>query len=165
MALLLLRVVPIYAVPGRSIMEPSDLAIQFVITSAETRTRFSRSVRASASLEMRPRLNWLRTAQPLAMCYTFQMGRVIDLTGKRFDRLVVLTRSNNASDGAPRWRCRCDCGVEKDVRGATLRTSGAKSCGCLRRELGLRTITHGHTVGGKRSPTWKTWESMIERCT
>ncbi len=94
------------------------------------------------------------------------MGKVIDLKGKRFGRLTVLAHSmSRASDCALHWRCRCDCGTEKDVRGANLRNGGAKSCGCLRREVGLRTITHGHTVGGKRSPTWRTWESMIDRCT
>lgn len=26
-------------------------------------------------------------------------------------------------------------------------------------------VVHGHTSGGKRSPTWMAWRSMIQRCT
>lgn len=26
-------------------------------------------------------------------------------------------------------------------------------------------VTHGHTSGGKRSPTWRAWRAMIARCT
>lgn len=26
-------------------------------------------------------------------------------------------------------------------------------------------VTHGHASGGKRSPTWRAWRSMIQRCT
>src|SRR3990167_8508230 len=56
-----------YPVPGRSIMEPSDLGIKFVMVSAETATRFARSVRARAYLEILPRLNAWRTTFPRAI--------------------------------------------------------------------------------------------------
>lgn len=60
-------------------------------------------------------------------------GCPIDLTGKRFGRLVVERRypakSNN--NGAV-WVCKCDCGVEVAVASNKLRYGNTKSCGCLR---------------------------------
>lgn len=73
--------------------------------------------------------------------------------------------------GAPslrNWKCICDCGKEFVARFNNLKLH-TKSCGCLRREnfrrLGLLSKTHGHSSGGKRSPTYQTWSSMIDRCT
>lgn len=74
------------------------------------------------------------------------MRELIDLTGQRFGRLVVLERGDNYvcetlhPDGssvvykAPKWRCRCDCGNEVTVLGASLKTGNTKSCGCYRKE-------------------------------
>lgn len=35
------------------------------------------------------------------------MGNFVDLTGKRFDRLVVLERAGIATNGDALWLCRC----------------------------------------------------------
>lgn len=62
------------------------------------------------------------------------MGRkIIDLTGQRFGRLVVLGRAENKGKDTM-WHCRCDCGNEKDIRGASLQAGLTKSCGCLSKE-------------------------------
>lgn len=63
---------------------------------------------------------------------------VKDLTGMRFDRLVVLRRDVRAeytqhSPGA-RWVCQCDCGNFITVHGNNLRRKNTRSCGCLRVE-------------------------------
>lgn len=44
---------------------------------------------------------------------------------------------SEASSTAPcrTWNCRCDCGVEKVVRGTELVRGGSLSCGCLRRDI------------------------------
>lgn len=55
--------------------------------------------------------------------------KVIDLTGKRFGRLTVLCRAENARNML-RYRCRCDCGKEKVVFAHNLRTGSTNSCGC-----------------------------------
>lgn len=61
-------------------------------------------------------------------------AKLIDLTGERFGRLVVLQRvMPNGSDGA-RWLCKCDCGNQSIAAGGKLRTGEVKSCGCYRRE-------------------------------
>lgn len=62
------------------------------------------------------------------------MGNPIDLTGKRFNRLVVLERASNDKDGRTRWLCRCDCGNERIISGKCLRNGHTQSCGCLNKE-------------------------------
>lgn len=57
--------------------------------------------------------------------------RVVDLTGRRFGRLVVLHRAPRQPDGRARWCCQCVCGRESVVDGKSLRSGNTKSCGCL----------------------------------
>lgn len=57
--------------------------------------------------------------------------RVVELTGQRFGRLVVLHRMPRRPDGRARWLCRCVCGRESVVDGKSLRSGNTKSCGCL----------------------------------
>ena len=80
------------------------------------------------------------------------MGKVVDLTGKRFGRLTVLRRdgviymSGNRRWSQPTWLCKCDCGTEFVTCGAYLRQGRTKSCGCLRREVTQQT---GKNLKGK----------------
>lgn len=53
-----------------------------------------------------------------------------DLVGRRFGMLLVLElmpRTGRLRD----WRCRCDCGKEKAIRGADLTHGRSRSCGCV----------------------------------
>ena len=59
---------------------------------------------------------------------------VIDETGKRHGKLVVIIRTANNRFGSARWICKCDCGNETIVEGASLRNGRTKSCGCLVKE-------------------------------
>ena len=55
--------------------------------------------------------------------------------GDRYGRLTVLERVPRPGD--KHFLCRCDCGTEKVIRGASLRArppKGTQSCGCLRDE-------------------------------
>lgn len=68
------------------------------------------------------------------------MGKLIDLTGKRFGRLVVCRRAPNvkgAKNGAY-WICKCDCGRGKTVVSSSLLSGFTRSCGCLRSETASR---------------------------
>ncbi len=68
-----------------------------------------------------------------------QCVRRIDLTGRRFGRLKVLGYAN--SIGNPKralWKCKCDCGKIKNVRGELLLSGETKSCGCLFNERVLQ---------------------------
>lgn len=63
------------------------------------------------------------------------MGKLIDLTGQRFGRLIVTGRAaSNGCGHHAKWNCVCDCGNQKDVVGKDLRTGKTTSCGCYSRE-------------------------------
>ena len=87
---------------------------------------------------------------------------MIDITGKRFGRLVVKCKSHKDKRGEWHWLCVCDCGNEKTVSGNKLRSGNTKSCGCLQTEFrssGIRK-THGMT----ESRLYVSWCNMKSRC-
>lgn len=84
------------------------------------------------------------------------VSNFIDLTNQRFGRWIVLYRGTNDRDGHIRWVCRCDCGVEKKVTRGSLRNG--RSTGC--NKCSKTNFKHGYS----RSPTYKVWDSMIQRC-
>ncbi len=93
------------------------------------------------------------------------MGRFIDLTGQRFERLVVLRFVDKNQFRHSLWLCECDCGIEKIVLGYDLKSGHTKSCGCLQKEkASIVNTKHGHTKNGKLSKTWITWRGMTQRC-
>ena len=59
------------------------------------------------------------------------MPKLIDLTGKKFNKLLVLERAENIGKKVA-WRCLCDCGNETIVEGYSLKSGQTKSCGCLK---------------------------------
>jgi hypothetical protein len=84
--------------------------------------------------------------------------------GRAFGRLTAIAfdgcRENNSY-----WRCICSCGVKRIVGAANLTSGRTRSCGCLHRELaGTESITHGHSIGHKTSPTYTSWAGIKERC-
>ena len=66
------------------------------------------------------------------------MGKLIDLTNKRFGKLTVLEKSKNKINNRPAWICQCDCGQIKEISGKLLREGQTKSCGCLVKEKILK---------------------------
>lgn len=88
----------------------------------------------------------------------------VDLTGQRFDRLVVLRDVGRSKIGSVLWLCRCDCGQQTKVPSFNLRTKNTGSCGQCRR--GKPPIVHGHCRRPKHhgSSTYKTWLVMRQRC-
>lgn len=85
------------------------------------------------------------------------MGKLVNLTNKRFGRLLVIKRSQNDNQGKPMWKCKCDCGNEVIVRGAALSQGRTVSCGCYCNEI--------HTShGGSETRLYHVWHSMKERC-
>ena len=90
-----------------------------------------------------------------------------DETGKRYGKLKVLS-FDAVQRGEPYFLCKCDCGQEKSVRGANLRSGNTTSCGCSRRKArkwrrGCRSINHQFVFG--RDPTSKSkWVACCEFC-
>src|SRR5579863_3041497 len=92
--------------------------------------------------------------------------KLIDLTGQRFGKLVVVDRAENAPKGQPRWLCRCDCGNQTVVWGVALRTGHTSSCSCLSRETTTeRNMTHGHATRAATTSEYRSYESAKRRCT
>lgn len=94
--------------------------------------------------------------------------QAIDMTGRRFGRLVVQElegrrpRANGKS--VLIWRCSCDCGQEAVVAGTLLRRGETKSCGCAFLEAS-RTGTHGYARTKKASDEYQVWCAIKARCT
>ncbi len=95
------------------------------------------------------------------------MGRVIDLTGQRFGRLLVMHRVGVGVVGNP-WVCQCDCGTVKAIKSGHLRIERVLSCGCWNSEVvtrrNIENATHRHTQNGRATPTYQTWQCMRRRC-
>ena len=62
-------------------------------------------------------------------------SRAPDITGMRSGRVVAIERTDEKRGTCYLWRCRCDCGREVVVVGASLRIGRTRSCGCLHRDL------------------------------
>lgn len=59
----------------------------------------------------------------------------VDLTGKRFDRLIVIEKLGRInSTPYIYWKCLCNCGKVIQVITASLINGNTKSCGCIRLE-------------------------------
>jgi hypothetical protein len=75
------------------------------------------------------------------------MARIApDLIGHKFTRLLVVERGARHK-GILHWRCKCDCGNEKEVKANRLQKGTTKSCGCLATEVRSRLgKALGHSV-------------------
>jgi hypothetical protein len=97
----------------------------------------------------------------------------LELTGKKFDRLLVVSRDKDhiTHDGraTTKWICQCDCGKTVSVFTQDLTQKHTRSCGCLKREVNavmMRKVSlrHGHAAPGRRHPTYVSWQAMKNRC-
>ena len=78
------------------------------------------------------------------------MGRIKDLTGQRFGRLLALEYANkNDKNGAALWKCLCDCGNIVEANASRLKIGEKKSCGCLYEE-NLRKKQDKYNLVGKK---------------
>jgi len=100
------------------------------------------------------------------------MGRLVDLSGRRFGRLLVLAihpkRMRYGRRGqavAVLWETICDCGEQRVVFGSNLRQGFSRSCGCLIRDTTTKRSTkHGHARRGKVTRAYTCHVSMKQRC-
>jgi hypothetical protein len=88
------------------------------------------------------------------------------LDGMRFDRLLVLSRTDDVikpSGGkVVSYLCRCACGVEKIIKGSSLTSGLTRSCGCYRNQR----LSESNTVHGvSKHPLYVVWKHMVRRCT
>ena len=88
------------------------------------------------------------------------MWKAEDLTGQRFGKVTVLSRVANNKHGRAVWLCKCDCGNEKEIPAANLKSGRTTSCGCYSGGLKRKTGTHGMT----NTRIFHEWQSMLQRC-
>lgn len=87
--------------------------------------------------------------------------RLIDMSGRRIGRWLIVRKIGNTARGGAIWHCQCDCGNTGAVTGGDLRSGKSSSCGCasVERIAALRR-THGETS----SRLYMIWQNMRRRC-
>ena len=85
------------------------------------------------------------------------MRQVINIVGKKYNRLTVIARNGYKYKKFPAWLCRCDCGNYVTLSGSALRSGHTKSCGCLQKEAATK---HGLC----KNPIYRVWAGMMSRC-
>jgi hypothetical protein len=89
--------------------------------------------------------------------------RRIEMLGKTFGRLTVVSFGGTATGGQLKWLCDCSCGTKlKAIRAVRLRNGTTQSCGCLRSETTSITKT---THGKRHSAEYSIWCGILRRCT
>ena len=90
-----------------------------------------------------------------------------NLTGKKFGRLTVIGVSRKVESGNREryyWRCKCDCGNEKEVRTDCLTSGLVKACGCLKKDQDKINLTKYHKHKLSHTKLWDTYYGMKSRC-
>lgn len=101
-------------------------------------------------------------------CGCGKVQQIIDLTGKRFGKLVVLRMAPHVVGDDVRWECVCDCGNEITVSGHSLKRGQTRSCGCYHSEVASRICKERErviTVNKQKYPRiYGVWSKMHSRC-
>lgn len=82
---------------------------------------------------------------------------MLDITGNRYGKLVVLNPDHKDKRGEWKWFCKCDCGNQTIVYGSHLRKGDTNSCGCIMRNTNKK---HGFS----KTRLYKTWVHIKSRC-
>ena len=92
------------------------------------------------------------------------MKRRFELSGHKFGRLTVLEFHSVTWNNMALWRCVCDCGKEKIVRGSHLKLGQVTTCGSHRSETAKAHLNKYQTHGMSHSATYRCWAAMMYRC-
>lgn len=86
----------------------------------------------------------------------------VDITGNKYERLLVLNENGKTKLGVIKWLCRCDCGNEVSVSGTDLKGGRTKSCGCYKKDhAGMGNLKHNQA---KKTSEYLAWTHMKTRC-
>lgn len=90
-----------------------------------------------------------------------------ELAGTTFGSWVVLHEDlarDRSRSHSRYWICRCSCGREKSVDQRSLLCGDSTSCGCFQKAVASKVNrSHGHTLGGSKSLTYRIWRHMRSR--
>jgi hypothetical protein len=90
-------------------------------------------------------------------------SKILDLKNQVLGELTVLSdailKPNKDGSNSSWFLCKCSCGLQKEIRGRSLKTGLTKSCGCS------ANIKHGHSRRnkGRPTPTYSSWISAKRR--
>lgn len=94
-------------------------------------------------------------------CGCFGLGKFQDLTGTRFNKLLVIS-FEYTKKGFRYYLCLCDCGNKKIIKGCYLISNETKSCGCLKNFKADLNPNFKH--GLNKHPLYKCWLRIKARC-
>lgn len=90
------------------------------------------------------------------------MSAKLSLIGQFFGKLKVIeeapTRTQPCGHKQRYWKCICLCGRTIEIVTASLTCGRSRSCGCTHTK-------HGHNGKGKRTPEYRCWCHIKDRCT
>lgn len=90
------------------------------------------------------------------------MGVIADVLGRRFGKLVVVSKAGKNKHGKITWSCVCDCGGTNTPTGSSLLNGNTTTCGCGRREANLK---HGQSqIGNKLNYLYSAQRNARQRC-
>jgi hypothetical protein len=81
-----------------------------------------------------------------------------NIAGQRFGKLIA--EQSFSKDRFIYWRCKCDCGREKEVTTSNLICGHIKTCGaCTKKENTV--LRH---IDGVKTPEYRAWFHIKDRC-
>lgn len=89
------------------------------------------------------------------------MSKFIDLSGKRFGHLTVISRYGSTPNKMATWLCQCDCGNTKIVQTCHLNAGVTISCGCYQKK---RASVANSTHHASKTRLYNEWQHMKKRC-
>lgn len=90
---------------------------------------------------------------------------ILDLVGRRFGRLTVVSRAKTTTNKNTVWLCVCRCGQKRKVGRPNLVQRHTRSCGCLQsEEAAARGRISLTTHGLSDSRLYRIWRGMLSRC-
>ena len=84
-----------------------------------------------------------------------------DLSGGKYNRLLVVGCVGKRKRRQLLWLCHCDCGGDTITDSYKLKSGHTKSCGCYNKE---KSAERGKIHGQCFSPTYNSWRAMKDRC-
>lgn len=89
----------------------------------------------------------------------------IDMTGKIYGELYVMSFSHLDTKKNAHWLVRCSCGNVKTANGYDIRAGKTISCGHIKSSRGAANqYKHGHAGRGAHTKTYTAWRNMLDRC-
>lgn len=95
----------------------------------------------------------------------------IDLTGRKFGKWLVIEEAESRRYGKRQalrrfWKCRCECGVEREVLQSSLTNGNTQGCGC-KKLIDLTGMQFGDWDVIDEAPRWfdnkywrRTWNCL-----